>query len=874
MKVMRVALLCTGAVFLAGPVQAAPVTAFVLAFSGSASISAAVAAVVYPGITAVASFLGQTVLGNLIISALTSYLATPKAGGQDLESVRLNSRVSDPKRFQLGARVAAGGASGAFGEFDENGNFWYFILHGDAEMLSFSGYILDGITVELSDGTDDFVQGDVITADFCLNEKNEPYEDNGTRVPQIRIFTVTPTINNPIGEKPTEFIDAFAEVLPTDFNLAGICYSIVKIKAVELEHRHKVYRWRGPMGLGEPSVSLIADFNRMYDHRDAAQDLDIPTTWLSSDGNSALVWAWWRTHRFGRNRPMSEVNWEKVAFAADICDEQPLDRSGNGVPRYRCGIAAEDSTTRKQIEDLILLTCDGFVAYDDAGRAYPVVGKYSAPTLTFSAARDIISARTESVDDGESAVDGVVVNYTSADHGFRGQPCAPWQNPEFFDAAREPNYAYVDILGCQNHNQAFRLAGAIGARIAPPRRAALGCTVKGILARSERAILLEYDSIFTGDYEIASPVVREPSGVATAFAVVPLLPDRWEGAGQSEGVPPAIAPALDIDDSLSGPENVSIIVETIRAASGVAARFSATFDAPTRPDRFYQFRYTKPGTNIYEYFQTDMGEQRAFSAIVDEGLTYEISAQTSTAGGRASGWEILSTLEVNADTSPDQLQSATAVAGLGSASFSIVAPSWENFKGVRVYRTPESTAFATDELVLDTVELAPSSSVTVIAGDSTTSDLIANGGFDDASSWTFYNGWNHNVDRATHTPNGSGSTAIQTVAGVVDGAIIRFGLDVANATTGAVGFRANGATSVNETTLANGVFIGEIVSPPSVVSLGLVCAASFDGDVDNVSAFIKTPNSLPQGTADYWVVPVSQSNTEGKPSGPFTLKII
>ena len=693
MKLTRVILLCTTALVIPTIADAAPVVALFSAISTTVSI----AAVLSPGIFASGLFFGVKILGNLLLQVGLSYLLADKSQARqpDLDTVRLNSRTSNPPRFQLGGNVASGGTAGIFGEFDEDGNFWYIIAHGDSELTSTTPtYILDGINVTLSDGTDAFDAGEVLTDDFCLDQDGNVYE-SGTRVPQYRIYTVTPTSSSVIGTKPTDFTTAFTN-LPADFNLAGVCYSIVRVKSVELRFRQNVYRWRGAMGLGEPSVIIVGSFTRMYDPRNGAHDIDDSTTWTATDGNPAIIWGWWRTTQFGRGRAMTEVDWGIVSTAADTCDEIVLDRSSTPIPRYRCGIAAEDTAERARVEAEILRTCDGFVAYSDTGQAYPVVGTYVAPTLSFTPERDIMTSRTEIIDDGEAPTDGVVVRYISPDHGYTKQECAPWQNPAYFAPGTEPNYQFIDALGCQNHNQAFRLAGAIGARIGAPNRAALGCTIKGILAKSERAINLTLDADFTGVYEIATPVETSEQGDATAFAVVPLSSDRWDGAGQSEGVPPADAPALDIDTDLVVAQNVVVVSEQVATETGSAVRFSATFDDPSRIDRFFQFRYAPDGTTVYEYFTIDMLEGIGYSAIVADGQAFDVQWQTTTGGGRASGWAadvgggetILDIVALANPTPPNDLSASSAVVGgsAGEIDYSFNTANDTNQHSVILYR--------------------------------------------------------------------------------------------------------------------------------------------------------------------------------------------
>ncbi|MBN8194671.1 hypothetical protein JI667_21475, partial [Bacillus sp. NTK074B] len=88
------------------------------------------------------------------------------------------------------------------------------------------------------------------------------YEGAGVRLPWFRLYPVTPTASQVYGDRPAEFAAAFPD-LPADFLLAGVSYTIVRCKAIPVEHYGNAFRWRGLMGLGEPGVALVSNWNRM-----------------------------------------------------------------------------------------------------------------------------------------------------------------------------------------------------------------------------------------------------------------------------------------------------------------------------------------------------------------------------------------------------------------------------------------------------------------------------------------------------------------------------------------------------------------------------------------------------------------------------------
>jgi len=899
-----------------------------------------------------------------------------------IERARVNTRLPDATRWQIGGRAVVGGELGTFAEYDEDGNFWFFVVHGDSEMVGAQTYLLDGIEVEIADtpaveftvdrilnavnyplsgeatesqgeagevqitdesrvllraqtdqvengiwvtstgawsrasdmaagddidyfvvtdgvrgtysvtapsgvvGTDSMawtsgenarVVGDVLTDAFCLTPGYEQYEGTGPRLPVFRVYPVSPTASQVYGDRPSDFAAAFPN-LPADFYLAGVSYTIVRCAAVPIEHYRKAYRWRGGLGLGEPSISVVSNFSRMYDPRDEDHDIDDPSTWTPGDGNPAILWAWWRTTRYGRNKPVASIAWDQVAIEADKCDATVLDRSGESIPRYRCGVAFPDNKPRHECEREILQTCDGFVVYDDQGKAWPRVGVCEAPTLIFSAARDIMTEQTEIVDDGEAQIDGVIVEYISPDHGWTKQPSAPWLNPTYYSALIQPNFRTIPILGCQNHNQAVRLAKAYGLLFGAERKAALGTTIKGILAKGERVIELDLDAEFQGPYQIASPVIEAPSGTAASFAVVPMQTDRYDlGAGE-EGAPPALAPVLEIDDTLEVAASLSVQAETIGSASGASVRLVATFDAPSRVDRFFRFRYRLAGsTDPREFFTTDMDELRARSPIVSTDVDYTVAWQTVTAGGRATVWSderdtpVSITVSAIADDTPGPLADVVATAGNGAATFEGTGSDAGNFRGVRIYRGAVGAAFSTATLIQSLTDVESGAAFDITVGTPAT-NLFTNPGFDADTDWTKGAGWTISGGKA-NAAAATDTELMQAITGLPT-TDHRFGFTMSDRVTGNVRLRIEGSPSVIRGAFnANGRHAGTIEMVAAVTDVGFR-SVNFEGSIDDAVLFEDGPQYLTQGAADYWIVPVSFSGAEGEPDGPHTLTII
>lgn len=617
--------------------------------------------------------------GSLLLSAGLSaaqYLmaSSRKQQSPAMEAARVNVRVPEAERWWHAGISRAGGAA-VFGEYDAGGNFWYVVVHGDAEMMTVVKRYFDDREVTIdSDGW-------VTTDEFCLNSAYDPYTGTGTKVPYFRVFTTTFTPSNAVPPPIAAFKSAFTQ-WTNDHKLTGTTYSVVMCKSIPIEHRHKIYRWRGPFGLGEPAFSLAARWERCFDPRDPTQSLNNPSTWKFTS-NAALIFARFRTHPYGRNKPMDSINWAKVAEQANICDQTVVGAQGS-QPRYACGISIPESKERAVGEAEILLCADAMIMHDAAGKAYPSAGYYEAPTLSLNRNRDIMAMASREATDGEMETDGVIVRYIDAEFGYQPQPSAPWVNPIYYKEGTTPRYLTVDILACQNHNQAMRLAKAIGLRSQSPHRLAPTTGLRGLRARQERIIDLQYDETFSGDYEIATPVEVDENGFAVSFGCVPVDPNRWNLLpGEEQSKPVKADPLPGAGDPVL-PTGVSLYAAPVAGSGGASVRLEGTFDASPRADHRYQFEYQLQGQSDWRPMVVRMEERLTYSDTVPNSQTHKVRRRTVTAGGKATVWVETSVLAIADTTPPGAVSAVSAAGGAGSIDLTWVTPNSPNYFATRI----------------------------------------------------------------------------------------------------------------------------------------------------------------------------------------------
>jgi len=571
-----------------------------------------------------------SVIGTVIVAAGTYIIQSVLMGGvrsPSMEAGKTNVKISDPPRWLHAGRARSGGGA-MFGEFDAQGRFWYIVANSDEILQPSYGYFLDDEPVTV--GADRYVQ----QKEFRLkeNKDKDPADADGQGKGYVRLWTTTYSEANPVPPGIAELTAALPQWTATEHLLAGTTYTVVCMDALKIEHRYKIYRWRGPFGLGEPAISVLGDWANVYDPRDPSQVLGNRSTYKPSR-NAALIWAWFRTHPFGRGKPESSINWQRIGEQATICDQDVEGIEGT-QKRYEAGVSIVDSKRRVDAEKEILLACDGQIVFDEDGKSWVRVGYWYTPTLSFSRNRDIMAMSSVEAQDGESETQGVIVKYTEPDANYTVQPSAAWINPLYYDPLTTPKFLTVEIQACQNHNQAMRLAKGIGMRSQPRHKIGPTVNLRGLQARHERIITMNYDNTFAGDYEIATPVELDGAGIFTGFGAVPISSSRWTLLAGEEQPKPVVdgSTTTAAYPAITG-ENVYLSDGAIRIDFPALARDDATYTAE------YILTADITGDESDPWMPMSINQTTATSGLLLEGQDYTVRYRYVTTAGRGPAFE-------------------------------------------------------------------------------------------------------------------------------------------------------------------------------------------------------------------------------------------
>lgn len=616
MKRIIASLLCATAwtgVFGIAPAHATGLELFLggiaagFAGSGAALGGVALTGALGAGI-AVGQFLAANI-GTLILAGAT--LLFQAFQNRQMESSQVNFRQPNAVRRHAAGLEQIGGHVG-FGAYDDAGAFWYMVIHCDSELMELEAIKFDDVVIEKD------IDNKVTTEEFIAEESG--WLGFSSRKPYFRHWLCSFTEADPVPDMPADFLTAFPE-WTADHKLAGCTVSVVSIDPVADEDLSGVYRWRGPIGLGEPSVSIVGIWNRCPDPREEGFDEEDPATWVQSK-NPALIAAWNRIRRQGFNMDPAEINWDLVADAADKCDVVIEDRYGIEAPLYECGGVWGEDRENKDIEMDILMSCDGMPMFDSEGKWYPKVGFWEEPTITLTRDRDILAMQDSEATDGESETDGVTVEYKEPSLGYAMQPCAPYKNLDFYEEGVEPKYLTAKIPTCKNHRQAVTLAKAISKRSQPTMKIAPQTGVRGRRARRERVIALDYDDVITGNWQVVTPVELDAAGATATMGLVPIDANNWTLLEGEEGEKP-VGETIERDTTIPDPTGVTIATVAVPGTGGSAIRLEVNFDEPDRIGDVVEVQYRPQGATIWEQMSTLPNEPIARSAAVSINSTYE-----------------------------------------------------------------------------------------------------------------------------------------------------------------------------------------------------------------------------------------------------------
>lgn len=636
-----------------------------------------------------------------------------------------------------------------------------------------------------------------------------------------------------------------------------------------------------------PALSARGAFSKLWDPRDVLQDPDDPATWGFSDNQALAV-----LDALMRN-PIAPYHVDNLLietfkWAADAADQLVDLKSGGSEKRYRVGGTQEFRGA--EIEDLIapLAEAGGSQFIRTGGRLGMVPAVWHAPTLTLT---DMVGDGYElrQLARGRDLYQQVTCKYTSAARGYETAELGVWDIPGASGDGGAPKVFDMTLAMVHSPTQAMRLRKIAGLRLRQQRALTSVAPPDFIEAipGAHVTVSIPGRARLNGDWQLrhAHPAfdlrgekdgvaLRMPFEMVEASAAV----FDWDEVTEEEDI---IVPPFDADfEGTQPPGSLSVQTGTavdLDTGGAVVPRIRFAADPSGTGDvTGYEWQWRTHSGTPGDYgaggtIGPDVrdGSGQVFGFVSAAGPTdfHDIRLRALGPAG-SSEWVDIENVVIGTT-----LDDAAAVAEPGRVRFTGTTPDSSVVKGLRIYRAATGAGFGAAVALTDTISATPGAAYDVIAGDPLAEDEIRNGAFASGSEWTAGGGWAIGAGVAAHTP-GAGSWLDQTQSPGVSGDSLRLTFTLSGRTAGSVYARLDGTTDVDGVSHgANGTVSEALTVPMVMTQLRLRASSDFDGAIDDVIAVLDTTACVAQGAADFFIVPVFQTDLEGTPAGPFTRTI-
>jgi hypothetical protein len=464
---------------------------------------------------------------------------------------------------------------------------------------------------------------------------------------------------------------------------------------------------------GQPSLSLVARWQRCFDWRDGAQSVDDPDTWTWTE-NACLHMAHYILVREKSVRQPEEMfpsgpaltaAWNRyfaptLAYwiaAANDCDSPIPLKAGGTEPRYRSAVQHKLTDAHKGVKSKIAACFDGWVSPRADGALVVYSGSYIAPDPADEIGPDEIVAYSmqEGVED-ESAVNQIAVSYVSAAHDFSTVDTTAWEDDA--DILSRGEIASTTLSNdVPSNGQARRLAKRSMAKAMAPRRGTVSTNSAGRKIVGKRYIPLRIveggGEYYVGPVEITQLTRNIVTGGVT-FTWISVDPniDEWNPATE-EGDP---APVGDVvaSEPLTDPVITSATPEFAydsgAGTQGVCIDLIIT--APDRTDLTWFARTRTVGATVWgerTYSDIDPGASvEIVTEFVPADAMVEVEVAYQVGDGRVSLWSDPPTVvdTSTAGVGPGPVTAFTATGAVGHADLQWRNSTTTNFDHVKIYR--------------------------------------------------------------------------------------------------------------------------------------------------------------------------------------------
>lgn len=476
-----------------------------------------------------------------------------------------------------------------------------------------------------------------------------------------------------------DVIGAFPTIWTADHRGDGLATVMMVAQSAASEDLQKIY----PQGMPLPTA-VIEGNDELYDPRTGVKGYST---------NIALFRLWHLTQPVGGKMVLGDMHLPDWAQAADVADEEVLNRAGTVVQRYQGGFWFRADTdpvsvgrTLDQAAELVLYeTAEGKIG------VHP--GHFVEPDIRLTA-DDIIRCRYDPNKRESTTVLAVRGRFTDPAKGFNTVDAAIYGAPYPSDDERTRT---VENTCVQDHNHMARLQKIAYIRANAPR--------VSLLVHYERARNLPYrrfarvhlpPKMTEAIVEITGRPTLSLRNLTYEFEGIVLSGDPYPFvAATEEGLPGANVVAIEKQD-VPVPDVISLTLKTEVVSGGSSAAYIDALFTLQNVAFQYELEWTPTLGGSSQTVLTLAGALTSRTTYLADGVQYKLRSRTWSVGV-PSEWTGYTNITATADaTAPGIVTGVSAAGGGGQATFNWTAPNSANYFGARLYwNTTNTTVGAT-----------------------------------------------------------------------------------------------------------------------------------------------------------------------------------
>lgn len=641
--------------FYPDPASAGPVVAVIGAIAGA--LSAAAAAI---GTWTVTAF-GVSAAAGAAFGAFVVKLAVGLALYALATALMPRPRIPDPSDRMVNFAQPVSYFETAYGRVRKGGPIGFTGFRSDKRHYTviLAAHRIKGVVQHWLD------EWEVDTNSSGLVTTSPIYRSFSRSYGSIRLYRGTTT-----QAADSQLVGAFSQ-WTSAHDMTGLAYGAIWAQRPPSDRFVDVY----PRSRQWVYAPVIEGRDEIYDPR---------TDTFVYSNNAALVIADWIV-----NLLKEDVDWDEVAFEADVCDTLVDLKGGGTVKKWTLNGVINDQEDFENVRSQLGTACDCFFYEREDGKIGFNVGRYAEPTVTLTE-DDFYAITVVEGNAGSNNSNEIVIRYSEPSNGYRETPSGIWVNDPLGPDTRQ-EYA---VFWVDNHNQAIRVAKRLSRSVYARYKVTgtLKTTAQNIVGK--RFVSINNAEIgVSGIFEVNKLVKNEDmlTYEIEAHSVEP------EDFSYNAEVEEPIQPAYD-------KTGVQLTDYTPLSLSGTAVNFTGVPGIELTWTHAYEFLGTDvqyrtvgdPDWIIIENFPSST--LQTIVTPLEDGETYEFQIRsTSGQGGTPySEWYPIVPITVQAvaiSTPPPALQSLAVAVDTTSISVNFLPPNSPLYSATRLYRANYASGY-------------------------------------------------------------------------------------------------------------------------------------------------------------------------------------